>query len=89
MESNITQSLQFSGDVSLTEKWKIGFSSGYDFVRHDLTQTNLNIHRDLHCWEMRVTWIPFGRFQSYSLNINVKASILQDLKLSRRRNFVY
>lgn len=86
-ESNITQSLQFSGDVSLTEKWKIGFSSGYDFERKDLTQTNLNIYRDLHCWEMRVTWVPFGRFQSYSLNINVKASILQDLKLSRRRSF--
>lgn len=87
LESNITQSLQFSGDVSLTEKWKVGFSSGYDFERKDLTHTNLNIYRDLHCWEMRVTWVPFGRYQSYSLNINVKASILQDLKLSRRRSF--
>lgn len=89
LESSIIQSVQFSGDVSMTEKWKIGFSSAYDLMKHELTQTNLNIHRDLHCWEMRVTWIPFGRFQSYSLNINVKASILQDLKLSRRRNFTY
>ncbi|MCC5919169.1 MAG: LPS-assembly protein LptD [Cyclobacteriaceae bacterium] len=86
-EPNITQALNLSGDLSLSEKWKIGMTTGYDFTMQDFTQTSIDIFRDLHCWEMRFNWTPFGRFESYSLNINVKASVLQDLKLSRRRTW--
>lgn len=86
-ESNTTQTLRFSGDVALTEKWKITFNSGYDFEAKDLTQTTLGISRDLHCWQMNLNWTPFGRFQSYSFSIHVKSSLLQDLKLDRNRSF--
>jgi len=86
-EKILTQTMNFSGDVKITDKWKIGFSSGYDFVNNDFTYTKINFYRDLHCWEMRFNWIPFGSLQSYSLNINVKSSVLQDLKLTRRRDW--
>ncbi|AHM61908.1 hypothetical protein D770_18280 [Flammeovirgaceae bacterium 311] len=87
LASTITQSANFSGDLKITDNWKIGYSSGYDFRQHEFTATRISIYRDLHCWQMNVNWVPFGRFQSFSLDIRVKASILQDLKLSRRRNF--
>ncbi|HEY0740974.1 MAG TPA: putative LPS assembly protein LptD [Chryseosolibacter sp.] len=87
-EHTITQTLQFNGDVSLTEKWKVTFNSGYHFEMKEFTQTNLGISRELHCWQMNLTWVPFGRFQSYNFTIAVKASILQDLKLERRRPFL-
>lgn len=87
-EAAITQSLSFSGDLSLSEKWKVNFNSGFDFENKAFTQTSLGVNRDLHCWVLSFNWIPFGRFQSYNIDINVKASILQDLKLSRRRSFV-
>jgi hypothetical protein len=83
----VTQSATFSGDLSLTKKWKIGVTSGYDFTNRELTLTSLNIYRDLHCWEMRVNWVPFGFRQSYSIDINVKSSVLRDLKLSRRKDW--
>ena len=83
----VSQSLNFSGDLSLTEKWKIGFNSGYDFINKDLTYTSLNIYRDLHCWEMIVKWIPFGIRQSYNFTIRVKASVLQDLKWERKKDW--
>jgi hypothetical protein len=86
-KSNLMQSLNFNGDVNLTKKWKIGFSSGYDFVSKTLVYPNINIYRDLHCWEMRFNWVPTGNRGSYSIDINVKASVLQDLKLSRRRSW--
>jgi hypothetical protein len=79
-----TQSLTFSGDVSLTKKWKVSLSSGYDFTNKKMTITSLNIYRDLHCWEMHFNWVPFGFMKSFSLEINVKASVLKDLKLSRK-----
>lgn len=82
-----TQSLTFSGDVSLTKNWKIGFNSGYDFKAEQFTYTQLNIYRDLHCWEMKITWVPFGPRQSYMIDINVKSAVLQDLKMTRRRDW--
>jgi hypothetical protein len=59
-EKTITQAITFSGDLSLTPKWKIGFRSGYDFKNLKLTTTSINLFRDLHCWEMRMTVIPIG-----------------------------
>lgn len=83
----ITQSLSFNGNVSVTDKWKVGVRSGFDFVLKDFTYTSLDIYRDLHCWEMRLNWVPFGFRKSYMLSIAVKASVLQDLKLNRNRNW--
>lgn len=84
---NVTQTINMSGDVSLSEKWKINFNTGYDAQTKELTQTMIGIARDLHCWQMNVNWVPFGRFTSYNIDIRVKSSILQDLKVSRRRSF--
>ncbi|MGB3587775.1 MAG: putative LPS assembly protein LptD [Tunicatimonas sp.] len=83
--SPFTQSLQFSGDANLTPKWKVRFQSGYDFEREEITQTNVTIFRDLDCFDFRFDWVPFGRFTSYYVQINVKSSMLSDLKLQRRR----
>ena len=47
----------------------------------------IDIYRDLHCWEMTFNWIPLGFHQSYNFVIRVKSSILQDLKLTKKRDF--
>lgn len=85
LNRTIRQSADVSGDIRLTENWRIGFRTGYDFEAKDFTNTSLDFYRDLHCWELRCTWIPFGFQQSYTLTLRVKASMLQDLKLERRR----
>ncbi len=85
--TNITQAAQFSGDFSLSAKWKITYSSSYDFVQHQIGQTNFGLSRDLHCWQMTLNWVPFGKFQSYTFNIGIKSSLLKDLKLNRTRSF--
>ncbi len=83
----ISQTLGFSGDINLTPKWKIGFSSGYDFKNKKLTTTSVNFYRDLHCWEMRLSVIPIGFRKSYSFQINIKSSILQDIKWTKRDSY--
>ncbi len=85
--TNITQAINISGDLSLSDKWKINFNSGYDVAANRITQTMIGIARDLHCWQMNVNWVPFGRFTSYNIDIRVKSNILRDLKVSRRRSF--
>ncbi len=86
LDATVNQTLNFNGDISLTPKWKITFNSGYDFTANDLSYTSLGIYRDLHCWEMRVNWVPFGFQENYYFQINVKSSILQDLKLTKKND---
>lgn len=87
-ESSMVQTVSFSGDISLTPKWKIAFTSGYDMKNRKLTTTSVNFYRDLHCWEMRLTVIPIGYYKSFSFQINVKSAILQDLKYNKRDHYL-
>jgi lipopolysaccharide assembly outer membrane protein LptD (OstA) len=85
--SQVVQALNANGDVSLTENWKITYGTGYDFVSKALTYTQLGIHRDLHCWDMNINWVPVaygGRGGMFSFEIRARSSILQELKLSKR-----
>lgn len=86
-KSIMTQSASINGDLSLTPRWKIGFNSWYDIKDGRFTNLGVNIYRDLHCWEMRMNWIPFGYQESWNFQINVKAAILQDLKLLKKKEF--
>ena len=83
----VTQNLTFQGEVQLTKRWKFNVSSGYNFTTKQLIQTSIDVYRDLHCWAMHLQTIPFGPRKSYTFTLNVKASVLQDLKLMRRRDF--
>jgi len=83
----IVQTLSFAGQINITPKWKFTFNSGWDFTQNKLSYTSINLYRDLHCWEMRFSWIPLGVRQSWNFSINVKASILQDLKLNKKKDF--
>ncbi len=75
------------GDVNITSRWKLGVRTGYDFTTKQLQLTSIDIYRDMHCWEMRISTIPFGQRKSYFFTLQVKATVLQDLKLVRRRDF--
>ncbi|MBP7808274.1 MAG: LPS-assembly protein LptD [Bacteroidia bacterium] len=81
------QSLNFSGDINVTKYWKIGATSGYDFTNKQLSYTSVNLYRDLKCWEARIDWVPFGFRKSYSLTINLKTSMLSDIKIPRQRQW--
>ncbi|MBI2967163.1 MAG: LPS-assembly protein LptD [Bacteroidetes bacterium] len=81
------QTLKFDGTLNLTNKWRITFSSGLDFKTMKLNYTSVDIIRDLHCWEMKFHWVPFGTMKSYLLDIHVKAAVLQELKIERKKDW--
>jgi len=82
-----THSVMFNGSMNVTPNWKLEVYSGYDFTNKRLNITQINIYRDLHCWEIRLGAVPFGPNKNYNFTLNVKATVLQDLKLMRRRDF--
>lgn len=81
---SLRQSVRVNGQVNITPKWRVSVSSGYDFVEKDFIYTKVDLYRDLHCWEMRFSWIPFGSLRSYNFGINVKSTVLKDLKIEKK-----
>ncbi|MBP1841158.1 putative LPS assembly protein LptD [Formosa algae] len=79
-----SNSLMFSGDVSLSPRWSVGVSSGYDFKDMGFTYTQLRLERDLLSWRMNFSWVPFGTSKSWYFFIGIKSSILSDLKYDKR-----
>ncbi|MEX1054547.1 MAG: LPS-assembly protein LptD, partial [Rhodothermales bacterium] len=76
-------------DFNLTPNWKVQGRTGYDFIEHDIVLTNVSILRDFECWEMAISWVPFGPYQSYSFDLHVKSGHLRDiLRLRQPRSDV-
>lgn len=80
----LTQNMNFSGNVKLSNKWNINFSSGWDFMDKELTTTTMNITRDLHCFNMSCG-IVLKPYRSYNFSIRANSSMLADaLKYDQR-----
>lgn len=86
-QRKVVQTLALNGQINITPKWKFTFRTGWDFTHNEVSYTSINLYRDLHCWEMRFNWVPLGPRKSWNFSINVKASILQDLKLNRKNDW--
>ena len=86
-ETDVVQTVSVRGDLNLTKNWKIAFTTGFDFETKKMSYTSIDIYRDLHCWEMRFNWVPFGYYKSWNFTINVKAGMLQDLKYNMRNSY--
>lgn len=86
--TNTTNTIMVSGDVNLTDKWKVQYSTTYDLRALKLSGVpQFTVYRDLHCWDLNIQWVPFGYYKSYNVTLKVKAAILQDLKLSKRSDY--
>ncbi len=79
-----TQNLSFSGNIRPTTNWNFSFSASYNFDLKKIAYMNCSISRDLHCFTMSASFVPFGPYKSYNFNIAVKSSLLKDLKYDKR-----
>jgi hypothetical protein len=82
-----SQTLSVNGNVTLTKKMAITYTSGYDFDNKAITMTQIGITRDLHCWTMSFNWVPNGSLKMWNFVIRVRASVLKDLKYERRKDY--
>ncbi len=84
-EQKVTgNSLMVSMNTDLTPKWKIGVSTGYDFVSNGVTFTQFRFERDLLSWRMDFNWVPFGDNANWGFFIGIKAGVLSDIKYDRQ-----
>ncbi len=84
-ESTISgNSVMFSGNIDISPRWKVGVSSGYDFVQNGVTFTQFRFERDLLSWRMDFNWSPYGANAYWGFYIGIKSSVLSDLKYDKR-----
>ncbi|WP_371266065.1 putative LPS assembly protein LptD [Flavobacterium sp.] len=84
-EKKITgNSVMISGNLDLTPRWKVGVSTGYDFVQQGVTFTQFRFERDLLSWRMDFNWSPYGDYASWGFFIGIKSSVLSDIKWDKR-----
>ena len=83
----ITSSQNLGATFSLkpTPMWKFDIRTGYDFKFKTASYTQFTIYRDLHCWEARITWVPFGPTKQYLLTLNLKSPALSTLKIPKQK----
>ncbi|MCA6483372.1 MAG: LPS-assembly protein LptD, partial [Chitinophagaceae bacterium] len=86
-ETITNSSVNFNGDFSLTEKWKIGGTGYYDISGRSLQQISMFITREMHCWQLALNITPIGLFRSFNITFNPKSGILRDLRINRSRTF--
>lgn len=80
----IGNSIMISANADLTPKWKLGVSTGYDFVQNGVTYTQLRFERDLLSWRMDFNWTPFGTNANWGFFIGIKSGVLSDIKWDKR-----
>lgn len=82
-----TQTLNFSGNIRISDGWNISFSSGYDFENHDLSMTTASLSRDLHCFNMSCS-VVLAPYTSYNFSFRCNAATLTDaLKYDKRGGY--
>ena len=82
-----TQTLNFSGNVRISDGWNISFSSGYDFENHAMSMTTASLQRDLHCFNMSCSLV-LAPYTSYNFTFRCNASTLTDaLKYDKRSGY--
>jgi lipopolysaccharide assembly outer membrane protein LptD (OstA) len=77
--TNRRATLSADFDLNVTSLWRVSGNTGYDFIQGRVATTQLSINRDLGCWNMSFTWVPFGRFQKYGFNLQVSSGRLSQL----------
>ena len=83
-KNNITQTLSMNGNIKLTPRMSINGSSGFDVQAKKITTTQLSATYDLHCFNISVSWVPLGQWQSYNFLIRANAAALADLLRFRK-----
>ena len=79
-----TQTLNFSGNIRISDGWNMNFSSGYDFENHAMSMTTASLSRDLHCFNMSAS-VVLAPYTSYNFTFRCNAATLTDaLKYDKR-----
>ena len=78
-KNTYTQTLGLSGNVKLTPRMSMQMNTNFDLMAMKMSATQISATYDLHCFNINVSWIPNGQWESWSFRIQANAAALADL----------
>ncbi len=89
--NKINRSLNLSSSINikLTESWSANCNFRYDLIKMQLLTPQLNLTKDLHCWNLLLNWTPTGYNRGFYLKFGIKSSMLQDLKIEKKNSPIF
>lgn len=87
----ITRNLNLTAflNLTLTKTWKANLSMQYDFIENRMLTPQINISKQMHCWELMFTWTPTGFNRGFYLKFGILSSMLEDLKIEKRSSPIF
>lgn len=85
-KTTVNSNLNLGGDFNLTENWKVGLNTYYDFNGSGLQNVTAFLSRNMHCWQLSLN-VYTGQTKGFNISINPKSGLLRDLKINRSRYF--
>lgn len=76
-------------NLRLTDTWNINCNARFDFIKNELLTPQVNLTKDLHCWQLILNWTPTGFNRGFYLKFGINSSTLQDLKLEKRSSPIF
>ena len=86
---NFTQTLGMSGNIKLTPRLSMQMSTNFDLMALQMGATQISATYDLHCFNINVSWVPTGKWQSWSFRIQANAAALADLLRFKKSSSYY
>lgn len=92
LEITLTHRVKFTTDeriqqadlgirLNITPKWGVNIKTHYDFEMRRITSSRIALTRDLHCWELGMSYNTFGDNWDYNIRLELKK--LPEVKLER------
>ncbi len=88
---NITRSMNINLDINLriTDTWSLSSNLYYDITNDILNNPVISISKELHCWNLSVTWNPIGAYKGFYLRFGNNDPQLKDLQYEKRSYGIY
>jgi len=81
----LIQTIALSGDLTFTKRWNLASNVNFDVNSQKITNMNLTLSRNMHCWALRFYWTPIGMNKSFLLSIQNTSSLFKDAKIELRK----
>ncbi|UCH10920.1 MAG: hypothetical protein JSU61_03270 [Fidelibacterota bacterium] len=70
--------------INIGPGWNVRYSARFNLLTQELVSHDLQLYRQIHCWEFSFSWTPTGYGRGFMLRINVLDADLQDIKYENR-----
>jgi LptD protein len=88
-QASVNALINASLSVAIERSWNVSTNFTFDAVTGQVYAPTISLRKDIHCWDMSLTWTPFGTQQSFAFRLGIKSGQLRDVELRKQSSPLY